>query len=119
MLDPALADAYRERQGDDDCDEPEARHRSCHPKTPQQHDSDRHYRVLRAAAEMGCFGCRRFGGMVQRSRPTPNSFQRDSEKAEAQRVGDKLAPFRREAKSGQKADSDPSESKPADERRQP
>src|SRR5262245_27862627 len=67
----------------------------------------------------GAFWMRRFGTVVQRGRATPYGFQCNGEKAEAKRIGDKLAPFQREAKRAQQPDSDPAESKPADEHREP
>ena len=51
VLDRAPDHAVGERQGDDDQNEPEARHGSRHPERPQQHDADRQQRVLCAPAE--------------------------------------------------------------------
>src|SRR5262249_54719795 len=113
MLHGALRYAYRERQDDDDRDEPEPGHGSCDPKSPQQHEPSRPYCVLCAAAETGRFGVVKYDG------PTPHGFKCNDEKAEAKRVGNKLAPSQREAKGAQQANSDPAESKPADEHHEP
>src|SRR5919201_1614362 len=52
MLHGAAGHTNRERQGDDDQNEPEARHGMKHPKYPQQHDPGRQQRVLCGAPEM-------------------------------------------------------------------
>ena len=52
MPDRAPSDGDGKRQGDDDQNEPKARHGSQHPEHPQQHDADRQQCVACTAAQM-------------------------------------------------------------------
>ena len=116
MLDRAAGHADRERQGDDDQNEPEAHHGMKHPQHPQQHDADRQQarsgRRGRGDAVGRCGDGLR--GVNQCDGAAPNRLQRNGKEPEAECVGDELAARQRDPESGQQPDLHPTEGKQAD-----